>query len=109
MKAALLTRWEEGYELKEQGEIFFDSDRKRMSMVFRRKRPNLEETWAFMKGSPGIVLNLCTHVLMGDKRIPLTEEIRQQIIDNNCQLASKAFRVLGIPQRELSNDLPGHL
>lgn len=105
MKAALLNRWEEGYELKEQGEIFFDSERKRMTMVFGRKRQNIEEIWAFMKGSPGIVLNLCTHVLMGERRIPLTDEIRKQIIDNNSQLASQAFRVLGIAQKELSNDL----
>ncbi|MHA2340379.1 MAG: cation-translocating P-type ATPase [Candidatus Hodarchaeales archaeon] len=105
MKAALLSRWEEGYELKGQGEIFFDSERKRMTMVFSKKRQNIEEIWAFMKGSPGIVLNLCTHVLMGERRIPLTDEIRKQIIDNNTQLASQAFRVLGITQKELSNEL----
>jgi Ca2+-transporting ATPase len=105
MKAALLNRWEEGYIFKEQGEIFFDSDRKRMTMVFSRKRPNYEEIWAFMKGSPGIVLDLCTYVMIGEKRVPLTAEIRQQIVDNNSQLASKAFRVLGIAQKELSNDI----
>ncbi|MHA1444275.1 MAG: cation-translocating P-type ATPase [Candidatus Hodarchaeales archaeon] len=105
MKSMNLDRWEESYDLKKEGEIFFDSDRKRMSMVFNRKRSNMEETWAFMKGSPGIVLDLCTHVLIGEKRVPLTEEIRRQIIDNNSQLASKAFRVLGIAQKELSNEI----
>ena len=101
MKAALLNRWEEGYDFKEQGEIFFDSDRKRMTMVYSRKRPNIEQSWAFMKGSPGIVLDLCSHVLLGEKRVPLTEDIRKDIISNNSELASRAFRVLGIAQREL--------
>ena len=105
MKSMNLDRWEESYDLKDEGEIFFDSDRKRMSMVFNRKRSNMEETWVFMKGSPGIVLDLCTHVLIGEKRVPLTDEIRQQIIDNNSQLASKAFRVLGIAQKEISNEI----
>ncbi len=105
MKSMNLNRWEESYDLKDQGEIFFDSDRKRMSMVFSRKKPNIEETWAFMKGSPGIVLDLCTHVLFGEKKVPLTDEFRQQIIDNNSQLASKAFRVLGIAQKKLPNDI----
>ncbi|MCK4848292.1 MAG: cation-transporting P-type ATPase, partial [Candidatus Heimdallarchaeota archaeon] len=105
MKANTLNRWEEKYDLKEQGEIFFDSDRKRMSMIFSRKRPNIEETWVFTKGSPEIVLNLCTHVLSGEEKVPLTDEIRKQIIDNNSQLASKAFRVLGIARKELSNNI----
>ncbi|MHA1978158.1 MAG: cation-translocating P-type ATPase [Candidatus Hodarchaeales archaeon] len=104
MKAALLTSWEEGYVLKENGEIFFDSDRKRMTMVFDRKRPGIEQTWAFMKGSPGIVLDLCTHVLLDGKRVPLTEDVRQDISKNNSELASQAFRVLGVAQKELSND-----
>ncbi|MHA1994880.1 MAG: cation-translocating P-type ATPase [Candidatus Hodarchaeales archaeon] len=104
MKAALLTSWEEGYVLKENGEIFFDSDRKRMTMVFSRKRPGIEQTWAFMKGSPGIVLDLCTHVLLDGKRVPLTEKVRQDIINNNSELASQAFRVLGVAQKELSKD-----
>ena len=105
MKAALMNRWEAGYELKTDGEIFFDSDRKRMTMVFSRKRPNLEETWAFMKGSPLIVLNHCSHILVGDSVVPLDDKIRQEITEANKELGSQAFRVLGLAQRNLSNDL----
>ncbi|MHA2248062.1 MAG: cation-translocating P-type ATPase [Candidatus Hodarchaeales archaeon] len=105
MKAALMDRWEPGYELKKDGEIFFDSDRKRMTMVFSRKRPGLEETWAFMKGSPAITLDCCSHVLVGDAVVPLDDEMRQEILENNSKLAGKAYRVLGFAQRNLSNDL----
>jgi len=105
MKAALMNRWEAGYELKKDGEIFFDSDRKRMTMIYSRKRPDLEETWAFMKGSPLIVLNYCSHILMGDTVVPLDEKMREEIVDANKELGSQAYRVLGLAQRNLSNDL----
>ena len=105
MKAALLNRWEADYELKKDGEIFFDSDRKRMTMVFSRKRPGVEKTWAFMKGSPEIVLDYCSHVLVGDTVIPLDDEMCQRILENNSKLAIQAYRVLGLAQRSLSNDL----
>ncbi|MHA1215330.1 MAG: calcium-translocating P-type ATPase, SERCA-type [Candidatus Hodarchaeales archaeon] len=105
MKAALMDRWEEGYKLKKDGEIFFDSDRKRMTMIYRRQRPGKEETWAFVKGSPGIVLELCSHVLIGEERVPLDDDTKKRILKNNTELASKAYRVLGLAQRELANDL----
>ncbi len=105
MKAALMNRWEAGYELKKDGEIFFDSDRKRMTMVFSRRRPDLEETWAFMKGSPLIVLNHCSHILMGDSVVSLDDRMREEITEANKQLGSRAFRVIGVAQRNLSNDL----
>ncbi|MHA1941175.1 MAG: cation-translocating P-type ATPase [Candidatus Hodarchaeales archaeon] len=105
MKAALLNYWEEGYRLKNDGEIFFDSDRKRMTMVYSRKKSDVEKTWAFMKGSPGIVIDLCTHILVGDKRVPITEEIRGRVLEENSDLASQAFRVLGIAQKVLPNEM----
>jgi Ca2+-transporting ATPase len=105
MKAALMNRWEAGYELKTDGEIFFDSDRKRMTMVYSRRRPDLEETWAFMKGSPLIVSNHCSHILVGDSVVPLDDKMREEITEANKQLGSQAFRVLGLAQRNLSNDL----
>ncbi|MFX1282908.1 MAG: cation-translocating P-type ATPase [Promethearchaeota archaeon] len=105
MKAAFMDRWEAGYELKKDGEIFFDSDRKRMTMVYSRKRPNLEETWAFMKGSPLIVLNHCSHILIGDSVVPLDDKLREEISEANKELGGRAFRVLGLAQRNLSNDL----
>jgi Ca2+-transporting ATPase len=105
MKAALMDRWEAGYEFKKDGEIFFDSDRKRMTMVFSRKRPGLEETWAFCKGSPLIVLNYCSHVLKGESVIPLDDKLREEIAVANTKLGNQAYRVLGLAQRNLSNDL----
>lgn len=105
MKANLMDRWERGYELKRDGEIFFDSERKRMSMVFRREKAGTEQTWAFTKGSPGIVLDLCTHVLIEDKTVPLEEDMRNKILDQNSELAAKAYRVLGFAQKQLPNDL----
>jgi Ca2+-transporting ATPase len=105
MKANLLDRWESGYQFKKDGEIFFDSERKRMSMVYSREKAGTEQTWVFTKGSPNIVLDLCSHVLIGDKTVPLEEDIRKKILEENSELAAGAYRVLGFAQKQLPNDL----
>lgn len=105
MKANLYSRWEEGYSTVPNGEIFFDSDRKRMSMIYERKRPAKKDIYAFMKGSPQSVLECCTHILIDDNTVPLTGELKQQILEKNSELASQAFRVLGVAQRILPKNM----
>ncbi|MFX0085517.1 MAG: cation-translocating P-type ATPase, partial [Candidatus Hodarchaeota archaeon] len=105
MKANLLDRWESGYKFKKDGEIFFDSERKRMSMIYSREKAGTEQTWAFTKGSPKIILDLCSHVLIGDKTVPLEEDLRKKILEQNSELAAGAYRVLGFAQKQLPNNL----
>jgi Ca2+-transporting ATPase len=105
MKANLMDRWESRYKFKKDGEIFFDSDRKRMSMVYSSEKAGVEQIWAFTKGAPGSVLDLCSHVLLGDKTVPLEDEMRKKILKQNFDLAAGAYRVLGLAQKQLSNDI----
>jgi P-type Ca2+ transporter type 2C len=106
-------------KLPRVGEFPFDSERKRMSVVCQVEEvatgeaslTNVDPVIAgliaaepyliFTKGSPELTLARCTHILVGDKSQPLTENQRQQILAANDQMASKGLRVLGFAYKPL--------
>lgn len=79
-------------------EILFTSDRKRMTTI--HESPDWENNRAYMKGAPEVVLERCTHVLEKDGKKPLTEDIREEILDYNQKFADEAMRVLAFAYRE---------
>lgn len=80
------------------GEVPFDSERKKMTVV-RRTTSGLV---AYVKGAPDVLLRDCTTWMTRDGQITaLTDEIRQQIVSANQQFASQALRVLGVAMRPL--------
>jgi Ca2+-transporting ATPase len=87
--------------LKErEHEIFFDSDRKRMTTI------NLEngKKYAYMKGSPPIVLTRCNTVMTDGKTKKITKEIEQEIMDANLAMSKNALRVLAVAYREVPDN-----
>ena len=104
MKTPFKVLWDEQTDPKPNGEVFFDSERKRMSMVYKSTASSKEETWAYSKGSPESILTTCNSVQVGDTVVNLDGNMREQILAMNKELASKAFRVLGMAKRMLSND-----
>ncbi|TXT67703.1 MAG: Calcium-transporting ATPase [Promethearchaeota archaeon] len=74
-------------------EYFFDSERKRMSVIVKEQQTN--DDLLYMKGAPEIVLNLCNRILVDGTIRPLSEEDRSNIIKINNEMAEKALRVLG--------------
>lgn len=92
--------WKEQLEKKQERvrEIPFDSERKRMTVVHRSKSGKL---FAYTKGAPDVVLNLCSHYLQDGKVLPLTPGVKQKILAANAALAGQALRVLGLAYREL--------
>jgi Ca2+-transporting ATPase len=90
-------------------EFPFSSERKRMSVMVQvqRERRQQEQTdyLMFTKGSPELTLERCTHIHADNQRLPLTPEQRQQILEQNNQLASHGLRVLGFAGKPLS-ELP---
>ncbi len=103
MKTSYKVIWDEQTDPKPNGELFFDSERKRMTIVYTSRMPGSEGTMAFMKGSPESVLDTCDHVQVGDKVIALDDAMREKILATNKSLADKAFRVLGMAKRKLSD------
>lgn len=80
------------------GEVPFDSERKKMTVV----RHTASGPVAFVKGAPDVLLRDCQAWLTRDGDIqPLTDAIRQEITATNQRLASHALRVLGVAMRPL--------
>ncbi len=77
-------------ELPRVGEAPFDSMRKMMSTV----HADGDKFIQFTKGAPDEVIRRCTHYMDGETVKPMTDDIRQQALDNNKDMASRALRVL---------------
>jgi len=88
-------------------EIPFDSERKRMTTIHAVEG----KPFAFVKGAPDVVLDLCTHVMKNGQAVPVTDPLRKEILDQNRDLASHALRVLSVAVRPLDavpeNPQPG--
>ncbi len=95
-----------------QGEVPFDSERKRMLTVHDVRKPSpgdaspISDTrmrnWNVIavKGAPDVVLRLCSrYQTIADKSRPLTPRMRKQIIGANDAMTRQALRVLGLAYR----------
>ena len=72
------------------GEAPFDSGRKMMSTVHK----NNDAVVQYTKGAPDEILKRCTTYLSGGSVLPLTDDVREQIMLENKKKADKALRVL---------------
>ncbi|MBD2513971.1 cation-translocating P-type ATPase [Nostoc sp. FACHB-973] len=111
-------------KLPRVAEFPFSSERKRMSVIsqvqevatgeaslnaidpaianFLESEPYL----MFTKGSPELILARSTQVYLGDRSVPLSEELRQKVLAENDNMASKGLRVLGFAYKPLAEIPP---
>lgn len=83
-------------------EIPFDSDRKLMSTLhFRNERYEM-----LIKGAPDVLLARCASVEQNGEVLPLTDEIRSAIVDQNRDFSSQGLRVLAFAKKVLSENRP---
>lgn len=83
-------------------EIPFDSDRKLMSTLhFRNNRYEM-----LIKGAPDVLLARCTSVEQNGEILPLTDEIRSAIVEQNREFSSQGLRVLAFAKKVLSENRP---
>lgn len=83
-------------------EIPFDSDRKLMSTLhFRNNRYEM-----LIKGAPDVLLARCTSIDQNGEILPLTDEIRSAIVDQNRDFSSQGLRVLAFAKKVLSENRP---
>ena len=71
-------------------ELPFDSNRKMMTTIHKNKDNYVQYT----KGAPDVILKRCNKILINNKIENLSEEIRNEIIKENKDMADKALRVL---------------
>ncbi len=83
------------------GEVPFDPERKMMTIV--RRTP--DGPVAYVKGAPDVLLRHCTHRLAMEGTVePITESIRDAILEANTLFAHQALRVLGLAHRRLGRE-----
>ena len=82
-------------------EYFFDSTRKRMSVVVKDKNNNKETL--YMKGAPEIVLELCNRILIDGNIRELNQDDRREILNANNSMANQALRVLATAHKRLQH------
>jgi Ca2+-transporting ATPase len=75
----------------------FDSDRRRMSLVFQDAASGVMQS--FVKGGVNEILELCSTVLDDGRNRPLNSEDRREIIDRAEAMAERALRVLAVAHR----------
>jgi len=80
-------------------ELPFDSDRKRMSVLFKNKIDN--KTEAYVKGAPDILLKVCSKIIENGKIRKLTDKDRKRILNMNESFAKNALRVLALAYKEV--------
>jgi Ca2+-transporting ATPase len=81
------------------GEVPFSSDRKLMTTV--HTDADQDQLLVFTKGAPDVLLDRCSHELVGEKPTPLDAARRADIRKRNQQLAGEALRTLGVAYRSL--------
>ena len=96
--------WREVLERKQEriGELPFDSDRKRMSVVYQTKQGRR----AYVKGAPDMVLRLCQKELTRQGVVDLSLERKKSIMRANDEMARHALRVLAVAEKPLSESDP---
>ena len=71
-------------------ELPFDSNRKMMTTIHKDKNSYIQ----FTKGAPDVVLKHCNKILINNKIEDMTENIRNNIVKENKNMAEQALRVL---------------
>ncbi|EGX96970.1 potassium/sodium efflux P-type ATPase [Cordyceps militaris CM01] len=95
----------EGQGWKQLAEFPFDSSIKRMSVIYdapEGERGSIIETsssMVFTKGAVERILDLCSHVGTGADQQPISDELKETVLDQMNSLASQGQRVLAIAYR----------
>ena len=84
-------------ELPRVDEAPFDSIRKMMSTLHRAKAGG--GFIQFTKGAPDEVLRRCTKIRKDGQAVPLTEQMRSELLAENKAMSDQALRVLAAAQR----------
>ena len=83
-------------------EIPFSSKAKYMATLNRSAETGV--VTLFVKGAPEHILDFCTHMLKGDREVPLADEDKERIREMNHHFAAQALRVLAGAYRNMPRE-----
>lgn len=99
---------------KEVAEFPFDSSIKRMSVVYNSPVKaeeyglTADNSHVFTKGAVERILDMCSHIGVGDVREEVTDEVKERVLAQMIKLASQGQRVLAVAYREWDGLFTGH-
>jgi len=79
------------------GEIAFDSDRRRMSVIVEQG----DARWLYCKGAPEVVMPLCKEIELDGRVLAFDKHSRHHITEAQQQMADTGLRVLAFAYRHL--------
>lgn len=82
-------------------EIPFDFARRRMSVVLKNREG---KTQVITKGAVEEILQICSYCEYQGEVLPLTEELRKQVVDMAQELNSQGMRVIAVAQKRDPSD-----
>ncbi|KAF3912596.1 hypothetical protein AA313_de0200491 [Arthrobotrys entomopaga] len=89
---------------KQIAEFPFDSDVKKMSVIFHDE--TTDKNWVFSKGAVERVIYSCTSLVReADEVSEMTDEFRSEILEQMESLASLGLRVLALASREYTDNI----
>lgn len=80
----------------------FDSDRKMMSVIYRKDNDNV----AYIKGSFDSIISRCSKYLLDNNVYELDETYKKQLADIEKQESSKALRLIAFAYKDSNIDSP---
>ena len=83
-----------------RAEVPFDSERKMMSTINAMEGKELRTN---VKGGTDEVLSRCSHYLRAGERVPLTDEVAEEIRSSNVHMAEEALRVLAVAYADIDS------
>ena len=86
---------------KKVGENPFSSERMRMSVICQDAKSG--KNTSFVKGSPDVLIDLCTHKKVGDQIIEFSENEKRKARNSYDAMSKLALRVLAFAERDLTD------
>lgn len=84
---------------KRIGEIPFEAEKKYMATLNQDAKQN----FLYVKGAPDVIINMCSYVLVNNKKIKLDAKKKKEILEVNDKFSKEALRVLGFSYKEANN------
>ncbi|MCL2115996.1 MAG: calcium-translocating P-type ATPase, PMCA-type [Methanobrevibacter sp.] len=90
-------------------EIPLDSTRKRMTTIHEKINVDsgnneVKELYAFSKGAPEIILDLCKYIDNNGNIEIINKEIKEKIIKDISEMTNSALRVLGLAYKKIDSE-----
>ncbi|MDO9231627.1 MAG: cation-transporting P-type ATPase [bacterium] len=76
----------------------FSSERMRMSVIFKN-----DKIISYVKGSPDVLLDLCTQIKIGENILPFNQEEKEKIKKVYNSMSEEALRVLAFAYKKLES------